>query len=292
MGFNASCQSQTVLVTLLPGAMKLIVVAALFSVTNAGNCPNECSGRGTCNHWGQCTCYQNGDFVHAAWTGADCSEMTCPPGKSFSQSSGFYDHVADVECSDAGLCDRETGECKCFAGYDGSACQRTSCPNSCSGHGQCRSNEDFALDFSEAVSAQQENIVSHNQHYYDFFRAQYTGAWDSGKNYGCLCDVGYRGADCSLVECPSNEDPLDEETCEKYDAWYTSGNAGTGNAILIGDWAASDKTHYNPIRFVLLGATRSVRACDACEASAPPHDDAADDATVALPATNAPCCNW
>jgi hypothetical protein len=35
----------------------------------------------------------------------------------------------------------------------------------------------------------------------------------------CLCDVGYRGPDCSLVECPSNEDPLDEETCEKYDGW-------------------------------------------------------------------------
>ena len=53
----------------------------------------------------------------------------------------MWDHVDDVECSDAGICDRDTGACTCFDGYDGSACQRSACPNDCSGHGQCRSNE-------------------------------------------------------------------------------------------------------------------------------------------------------
>jgi len=47
--------------------MKLLIAAALFAVANAGNCPNECSGRGTCNYWGQCTCYTDGDFSAAAW---------------------------------------------------------------------------------------------------------------------------------------------------------------------------------------------------------------------------------
>ena len=108
--------------------------------------------------------------------------------------------------------------------------------------------QDFALDFSEAVSAQQEDVVAHGQNYYDFFRVQYAGAWDSGKNYGCLCDVGFRGADCSLLECPSNEDPLDEETCEKYDTWYAQGNSEEGNAVRVVDWAATNHTHYNPIR--------------------------------------------
>jgi hypothetical protein len=29
--------------------------------------------------------------------------------------------------------------------------------------------------------------------------------------YGCKCDQGYRGADCSLIECPSKQDPLDDK---------------------------------------------------------------------------------
>lgn len=97
-----------------------------------------------------------------------------------------YDHVDDVECSDAGLCDRTTGNCACFPGYDGSACQRTACENGCNGHGICQSNLKFAEDGN----------------------ARYLKAWDSGNHFGCKCDSGYRGGDCSLVECPSSDDPL------------------------------------------------------------------------------------
>jgi hypothetical protein len=46
-----------------------------------------------------------------------------------------------MECSNRGLCDRETGVCECFPGYDGLACQRQACPNDCSGHGTCETIE-------------------------------------------------------------------------------------------------------------------------------------------------------
>jgi len=44
-----------------------------------------------------------------------------------------------MECSNRGLCDRKSGNCACFDGYSGANCGRASCPNSCSGHGVCRS---------------------------------------------------------------------------------------------------------------------------------------------------------
>ena len=33
-----------------------------------------------------------------------------------------------MECSNKGVCDRVMGVCECFDGYEGSACQRASCP--------------------------------------------------------------------------------------------------------------------------------------------------------------------
>ena len=35
----------------------------------------------------------------------------------------------------------------------------------------------------------------------------YETPWDALKLYGCVCDIGYRGVDCSLLECPSSSDP-------------------------------------------------------------------------------------
>jgi len=217
--------------------MKVFVLASLLAVAH-GACPNSCSGHGTCNSYDQCTCYmesaQNetewkGLTNSAEWTGADCSLRTCARGISWTSVatdgvasvtddtgattlSGQCEHAEETECSDQGICDRATGLCSCFAGYEGSACQRTSCPNDCSGHGTCRSNEDFAYDFSIAKSTQTSGDDTFNSFLTEYV-ATYSGAWDSGMHFGCKCDAGYRGADCSLVECPSSQDPLDD-TCD------------------------------------------------------------------------------
>merc|ERR1711998_506063 len=51
----------------------------------------------------------------------DCSVRTCP------KSSAWVDYAtadngahAKVECSMKGMCDRKTGECKCFVAYEAS----------------------------------------------------------------------------------------------------------------------------------------------------------------------------
>lgn len=99
---------------------------------------------------------------------------------------------ADEECSGNGLCDTSSGECSCFAGYEGRACQRTTCPDDCSGHGVCQSIKKFYEDVNN-------DDVS------------YINAWDADHNFGCKCDPGYRGPDCSLRECYSGADPLNGE---------------------------------------------------------------------------------
>lgn len=215
-----------------------LVFASALSAALAA-CPNSCSGKGECDTNDQCGCYLEGKVLNAAgntdetlqaqFTGADCSLMTCPRGISFTTAFSSNEHEASVECSDAGVCDRATGMCSCYDGHEGSACQRTTCPNDCNGHGICQDNSAFAEDYARAASVQintkrytprcevgssvdETNCPRHIEHlddYYTTFMATYDGAWDSTLQTGCLCDSGYYGADCSMRECPSNSDPLD-----------------------------------------------------------------------------------
>ena len=99
-----------------------------------------------------------------------------------------------AECSGRGVCDRTVGSCKCVAGYTGDACQRTACPNDCSGNGICQSEAYFVNDAAAEADA---------------LGASYTyGGFDADSAYGCKCDVGFRGADCAQRECPSGPDPM------------------------------------------------------------------------------------
>lgn len=53
---------------------------------------------------------------------------TCPSDRAWVDvPSGPHAAHAVAECSNAGLCDRTAGRCRCFAGYEGDACQRCAC---------------------------------------------------------------------------------------------------------------------------------------------------------------------
>ena len=95
--------------------------------------------------------------------------------------AGANDVHPVVECSNKGLCDRSTGECICFANYDGIACERTICPNLCSDAGVCFTLSQIAQDNSRV----------------------YSTPWDADKQVGCVCDLGRRGPDCSLSKLPT-----------------------------------------------------------------------------------------
>jgi len=59
-----------------------------------------------------------------------------------------------MECANRGICDRKAGACKCFPGYDGAACERTVCPNDCSGHGTCEKVSELRVQEPQAVNCQ------------------------------------------------------------------------------------------------------------------------------------------
>lgn len=94
-----------------------------------------------------------------------------------------------MECSNKGVCDRKTGECECYEGYEGSACQRSVCPNNCNGHGVCRNIKDRT-----------QAVASYGNYTYKL--------WDAEKLRACVCDPGYSGIDCSERLCPRGDDPL------------------------------------------------------------------------------------
>mmetsp|Transcript_12144 Transcript_12144/g.18190 ORF Transcript_12144/g.18190 Transcript_12144/m.18190 type:complete len:327 (+) Transcript_12144:259-1239(+) len=158
-----------------------------------GLCEHSCSHHGTCERNANCQCYPK-------WTGVDCSLRTCPADIAWvGPVLAANDLHPIVECSHKGRCERTTGECECFPGYEGIACQRTVCPHgivdngegdeseeACSGRGAC---------FPQRTLAQLAG-------------KEYSKPWDALKQVGCYCDKGFRGPACELRECPSLEDPL------------------------------------------------------------------------------------
>lgn len=202
-------------------ASTVLLGAGIVSLTNA-ECPNACSSHGTCSNYDMCMCYRNwmandcservcqfglahvdtpkGDLdsssgvlsgpgskiivnneVYPYGTTEQFPDMSDSAGNVLTNTGHYY-----MECSNKGMCDRGSGTCECFDGYEGSACQRASCPNDCSGHGVCNTIKEIAKH--------------DNNNIYEL--------WDEDVTLGCECDAGYYGADCSLRRCKYGADPL------------------------------------------------------------------------------------
>eukprot|EP01035_Chromulina_nebulosa_P017627 gene17627-23204_t len=163
------------------------------------------SCHGFCGFEGICTCYDNWGLGLGHYSG-DCSQRICPYEIAWVDTPDkLGDHHSYAECSARGICNRDTGECDCFPGYEGKACARTTCPNDCSGHGRCLYIEDLPYD---AVPLNYREGYFLEQYPYTF---SYYG-WDNKKSRGCYCDPGYGELDCSKRLCPYGTDVMDQRS--------------------------------------------------------------------------------
>jgi len=237
------------------------LTAVIFGVTAVylnAECPNACSSHGKCSAYDMCLCYRNwmandcsericqfglahvdspkGDLDASAneLTGPDdlvvvnsemypwgtqeqFPAMTDSNGTTLSETGHYY-----MECSNKGICDRSSGTCECFPGYEGSACQRASCPSNehgtCSGHGTCE-------DIRELANLDYGNVYE---------------LWDKHASMGCYCDAGYYGPDCSQRRCKYGSDPLyydDSIATRRYANWTYGFLTQNATAELVGNYS-------------------------------------------------------
>jgi hypothetical protein len=144
----------------------------------------------------------------AGYMGHDCTERICAYGISI-YSSMFTDldelytpgfsHLngptysgaqhSYSECSDAGICNRNTGLCDCFSPYSGKACTRHNCPEKCSSHGKC-----VPSSLVDGTRPSDTDAI-----------ALSTSNWDNYKYHFCACDAGWEGKSCSRKICPRGD---------------------------------------------------------------------------------------
>lgn len=183
--------------------IKTLLILGSFIAAVQSACDNACSGHGKCGSKGVCDCFDNWGMGLAHMSG-DCSERVCPFELAWVDTpDSLGNHHKYAECSNKGICNRGTGECECFPGYEGKGCQRTSCPNDCSGHGRCKYIQN--LPYAQVAA----------DHEIGFFRPQdaatftYYG-WDNQKTRGCECDPEYGDVDCSKRMCMFGNDVMDQ----------------------------------------------------------------------------------
>jgi hypothetical protein len=178
-----------------------LVLLGLFFKQSSAACDNNCNGHGTCSTDDVCTCYDNWG-VGLSHDSGDCSDRVCPYELAWVDNPDKYGRFHKyAECANRGICNRETGECQCFDGYEGKACQRTTCPNDCSGHGTCEYIEDmtFAAVWNDYTRTYFEEDA----------KTFPVKTWDNRKIRGCVCDATYGDIDCSKRMCPYGTDILD-----------------------------------------------------------------------------------
>jgi hypothetical protein len=179
------------------GVVLLLSVSTVRLVLSQDT-PMSCSYRGHVDPVTQrCQCM-------SGFTGPDCSQRLCEVGRAWADYSTGTDaaHAKWTECSAMGFCNRESGQCVCRDGFEGSGCQYLACPKgsngkTCSDHGKCYTMREAAVKF-DGRTLTRPSVKYDN--------------WDADQIQGCVCDevhrvakflFGFCGCICSNQSSPS-----------------------------------------------------------------------------------------
>merc|ERR1712072_921042 len=95
----------------------------------------------------------------------------------------------------------------------GKACQRTSCPNDCSGHGQCEYIENLGFKHGtwdyHAAATSNAYVADPTSSFMSSDVTLPYRYWDNQKTRGCMCDPEWGDVDCSKRMCPYGNDVMD-----------------------------------------------------------------------------------
>lgn len=228
-----------------------LTVCGVLAAQVAARCNNDCNNHGVCNAGSTCECdrgfagndcgericYSGHAFIDSPLGDINANQeintdqqvyfhhTNSPVGEQYDPHYGLSRETNTLEwdeghfyreCSNKGICNRATGECECFPGFEGAGCTRQVCPDDCSGHGQCMGAK-----------------YSHSNYL----------AWDATHTQKCVCDPGYTGPSCSLRKCPVGVDPISNVYVNTESIWQISFdkvddtvyNAGTGRHLPNGE---------------------------------------------------------
>jgi hypothetical protein len=153
----------------------------------------DCWGNGWCEK-GNYVCHCHDGFY------GDCQTLKCPVGRAWFHEPA-KDNIAHdifVECSGVGNCNRDSGECECKYGFEGPACERSSCIGDpptgavCYNKGRCRSMRkmgDYHKDQTGSPAPVDYGSHPHN-----------AMSWDADMIYGCIPDeYGWYNAEYNIT---------------------------------------------------------------------------------------------
>eukprot|EP01035_Chromulina_nebulosa_P034149 gene34149-45788_t len=178
--------------------MFVFIILCIWLIKTSAECKNGCSGHGRCTVFDMCICHRNWQsndcservcsqglsFVDSPKGDLDFSGAIDSPDELVVVNSeqfpyGTTEQFPDMrdsdlnilsnsahwysECSNAGICNRRTGECECFDGFEGAACQYLQCPGTeyeCSGHGVCKRLNSIAQnDYTSSYKLWGKDII-------------------------------------------------------------------------------------------------------------------------------------